>query len=212
MTYYYTYRITCTHPESVERYYYGFRKSSVHPSLDQYWSSSKYVKEAISKYGKDAFKKKIIAIFRSAQDAIQHESQLHEKFKVDKHPKFFNRCRSTIWGFRSTGIFLSGKTYEDIHGEEKAKTLKAERSKSMKQYRNEHPDSMFGQNNPNYGNKWSDEKRKAFANSRQKENHPAYGLVWINNGESSRKIRNTEQIPDGWVRGRIRTWQNQYGK
>lgn len=212
MTYYYTYRITCIHPESVERYYYGFRKSSVHPKLDEYWSSSKYVKEALAKFGKSFFKKKIIKIFESAEDAIIHESKLHEKFKVDKHPKFFNKCRSTVWGFRSTGLVLSGKTYEEIHGVEKAKTLKSERSESMKQFRREHPESVVGSNNPNYGNKWSDEKRKVFAENRQKENHPAYGLIWINDGVSSKKIRNTENIPDGWCRGRIRTWQNQYGK
>jgi len=212
MPYYYTYRITCTHPESVEKYYYGFRKSNVEPNSDVYWSSSKYVKEAILKFGTEHFKKKIIKTFNSPEDAIRHESFLHEKFKVDKHEKFFNRCRSTIWGFRSTGLILSGKTYEEIHGKDKAASLKKHRSDKMKEFRQNNPESVLGENNPNYGNTWSNEKRNEFASRRQGKDHPAYGLMWINDGNTSKKIKNDEPIPIGWVKGRIRNWKNQYGK
>lgn len=212
MIYYYTYRITCTHPESLEKYYYGFRKSTNKPDLDIYWSSSKYVKEAISKFGKEHFVKKIIKVFDNAEDAIKHESILHERLKVDKHPKFFNKCRSTIWGFRSTGLVLTGRSYEEIHGLEKAALLKEHRSKQMKDFRNKNPNSVRAENNPNYGKAWSDEKRKEFAAKRQGEDHPAYGLIWINDGSINKKIRKNEQIPEGWCKGRLRTWKNQYGK
>lgn len=212
MTYYYTYRITCNHPESVEKYYYGFRKCTTQPKDDNYWSSSRYVKEAIAKYGINFFSKKIIKVFDSSDEALKHESKLHERFGVDKNPKFFNKCKSTIWGFRSTGLVLSGKTYEEIHGEEKSKLLKQSRSKALKEFRASNPESVLGENNPNYGNKWSAEKRAEFASKRQGVNHPAYGLIWINDGISNRKIRGDHEIPDGWVKGRLRTWKNQYGK
>lgn len=212
MTYYYTYRITCTHPNSKEKYYYGFRKSIKHPLQDNYWSSSKYVKEAISKYGLDYFKKKVIKIFNVAEDAIGHESFLHKRLNVDKNPLFFNKCKSTIWGFRATGLILSGKSYEEIHGAEKAKELKKQRSNDMKKWRANNPESVLGSNNPNYGNKWSDEKKAEFALKRQGTNHPAYGSMWINDGITSKKILKSDTIPEGWVKGRIRTWKNQYGK
>jgi len=212
MIYYYTYRITCTHPDSVEKYYYGFRKSKKPPKEDNYWSSSKYVKEAILKYGKTYFKKKVLKVFHEAKDAMLHESQLHEKFNVDKNPLFFNKCKSTVWGFRSTGLVLSGKTYEEIHGVEKAKKLREKRSIDMKKHRALNPNSVKGKNNPNYGNKWSEEKRKEFASRRQGDKHPAFGSMWINNGIISKKISKNEPIPSGWIKGRIRTWKNQFGK
>ena len=204
MNYYYTYRITCTHPKSTEKYYYGFRKSEKEPDKDWYWSSSKYIKHAIDEYGIEYFKKKIIKIFDNPEDAIRHESILHEKFKVDKNPIFFNRCRSTIWGFRSTGLILSGRTYEDIHGLEKAKQIKEQRSLSIREYRKNNPDSVKGKNNPNYGNKWSEEKRKEFASKRQGKNHPCYNLIWINDGVSTKKIDINDAIPEGWKAGRLK--------
>lgn len=205
MPYYYTYRITCYHPNSIEKYYYGFRKSKVLPDDDYYWSSSKYVKEAISKYGIEYFKKKVIKVFDTAEDAIRHESKLHEKFKVDKHKLFFNKCKSTIWGFRSTGLILSGRTYEEIHGIEKAKELKQVRSSKLSEYRKNNPESIKGSNNPNYGNKWSNEKRQEFSNRRQGDNHPCYGLIWINNGVEEKKVISILDIPIGYAVGRIKS-------
>ena len=212
MTYYYTYRITCTHPESVEKYYYGFRKSTKTPTDDNYWSSSKYVKMAIEKYGIKHFKRKIIKVFDNAHDAINHESLLHEKLNVDKHYRFFNKCKSTKWGYRVTGLILSGKTYEEIHGPEKAKHLRDLRSIKLKQYRANNPDSTRGQNNPNYGNRWSEDQKAKLAAGRQGTDHPAYGSIWINNGEISIKISKSNDIPEGWIKGRLRTWKNQFGK
>lgn len=212
MTHYYTYRITCTHPNSIEKYYYGFRKSDLPPKEDNYWSSSKYVKEAILKYGIKNFKKKIIKVFDNSHDAISHESLLHERLSVDKNPTFFNRCKSTKWGYRVTGLMLSGRSYEEIHGSEKAELLKAQRSASMKQWRLNNPDSIRGANNPNYGNRWTAEQKNKLAAGRQGPNHPAYGQMWINNGSISKKIYKLDDVPQDWVRGRIRTWKNQFGK
>ena len=60
---YYVYRITCSHPNSIEKYYYGYRSSKLLPKDDNYWSSSKYVIDAIKKYGSSFFTKKIVKIF-----------------------------------------------------------------------------------------------------------------------------------------------------
>ena len=76
---YYVYRITCNHPDSKEKYYYGFRQNET-PHTDNYWSSSQYLKLAIKKYGKNWFSKKIIKIFFDRNSAIDLECKLHEKF------------------------------------------------------------------------------------------------------------------------------------
>jgi hypothetical protein len=63
MQVYYAYRLTCHHPETVKRYYIGFRSCRGNPVTDPYWSSSKPVKEAIARFGPEAFTKKIIAVY-----------------------------------------------------------------------------------------------------------------------------------------------------
>lgn len=199
---YYVYRITCTYPKSKEKYYYGFRKTSVHPSKDIYWSSSKYVKLAIVKYGIIYFKKKILKIFDNRIDAVKYESFLHEKFNVDKHNKFFNKCKSSIWGYNCTGDILSGKSYEEIHGQEKAKILKQKRSESMK--KRIEMNLFKGENNPNYGNKWTNDMKNRMSKMHAGENHPQYGYIWINNTFEEKKIKPSDKIEDGWFKGRLK--------
>jgi len=88
--------------------------------------------------------------------------------------------------------------------------MKRQRSVAMKQHRA--TSSISGERNPNYGNKWSDEQKQKLREQRQGSKHPTYGWFWINNGIESRKIPPTEDIPDGFEKGRLRTWKNQYGK
>lgn len=198
---YYVYKITCTHPDSTEKYYYGFRKA-IDPYNDNYWSSSKYVKNAIEKYGLIFFKKKILKTFNDRISAAKYESFLHDKFEVHKHPKFFNKCKSSIWGYNCTGDILSGKTYEEIHGKEKAKLLKEKRSARIKRTIAE--GKFKGSNNPNYGNNWTDEMKLKMSKTHSGELHPQFGWIWINNGLEEIKIHPESIIEKGWIRGRLK--------
>lgn len=194
--YYYVYRITCIHPQSLEKYYYGYRSTSKLPSEDVYWSSSKYVLDAIRKYGKQSFKKKILRRFNDKNSAMSFEMKLHEKFSVDINPIFFNKCKSTKWGFNCTGAILKGKTYEEIMGVEKATKLRAIRSLASKGKNNK------GINNPMYGRKHTDEMKTKLSAGRQGKLHPAYGMRWITDGIVSMKIRPADEIPINWYYGR----------
>jgi hypothetical protein len=194
---YYVYRITCLHEDSLEKHYYGYRSCKKDPHLDDYWSSSKYVKLAISKYGIHFFKKKILKIFSTREDAIDMEIKLHEKFDVDKNPTFFNRCKQSKWGYNCTGEILRGKSYEEILGSERAKELKLKRSLVAKNKDNS------GIKNPMFGKKHTDEMKRKLSESRQGKNHPAYGMKWITNGIESVKIYpDTIVIPENWYFGR----------
>ena len=200
--FYYVYRITCTHPHSIEKYYYGVRGTNKTPDQDFYWSSSKYVKDAIGTYGIVFFKKKILKTFADRQSAIAHEIFLHEKFNVDKHPLFFNRGKQTAWGFNCTGAVLKGKTYEEILGEEKAKQLKKQRSECQKKIANNK-----GTNNPMYGKKHTPESKKKHSLKVSGDKHPQYGYFWVTNGVENRKINPlTDIIPVGWWKGRKTIW------
>jgi len=46
-----------------------------------------------------------------------------------------------------------------------------------------------------------DFKKKCVINNAGK-NNPSYGTIWINNGSSNKKILRTNNIPDGWTKGR----------
>lgn len=195
---YYVYRITCHHPLSEEKYYYGSRGSSIAPEQDNYWSSSKYVKEAIGQFGLEFFTKKIIKTFDTKEESLELEIRLHEKLSVDKHEKFFNRSKQSKWGYNCTGTVNKGKTYEEILGIERAAELRKLRSTNAKRKDNK------GKNNPMFGKKHSEEMKNKLSNDRTGDLHPTFGWKWITDGITSRKINPTvTDIPNGWVYGRI---------
>ena len=196
---YYVYRITCTHPTSSEKYYYGFR-GAINPQLDTYWGSSKYVNEAMKKFGRKFFTKKIVRVFDNRHDAISLEMKLHEKFNVDTNPIFFNRCKQTVWGFNCTGATVKGKTYEELYGSEKASELKKHRAMILE--RTMSTRDYSGDDNPNFGNRWSPEMKATLSEKVRGEKHVSYGSIWINDGKTEQKIKGME-IPSGWSVGRM---------
>jgi len=195
---YYVYRITCHHPLSTEKYYYGSRGSTKPPEEDNYWSSSKYVKEAIASFGLEFFTKKIIKTFDTKEESLDLEIRLHEKLSVDTHEKFFNRCKQSKWGYNCTGTVVKGKTYEEILGVERATALRQLRSINAKGKDNR------GTKNPMFGKKHSAEMKAKLSNDRIGSLHPTFGWKWITNGIESKKIDpNETSIPDGWKYGRV---------
>lgn len=65
--------------------------------------------------------------------------------------------------------------------------------------------SVFGENNPFYGKKHSEESRRKMSESKKGENNPVSGKVWITNGESNKMIDKKElelYLSNGWQKGR----------
>lgn len=199
MDYFYTYRLTCTHPDSPEKYYYGFRKSSDPRNDINYLSSSLFVKRAVKKFGKQFFRKKILKIFETKIEAMEHEMFLHNRLNVAFHPKFFNRYNQSRCGFN--GSYLKGKTYEEILGEERAKELREKRRKDAKNKNNS------GSNNPMFGKRHSEEMKKKLSEERTGSKHPTFGWFWITDGKISKKVPPGTKIPIGFKKGRKFNWQ-----
>lgn len=101
--YHYTYRIT----NIKERmYYYGVRSCDCLPKEDigvKYFSSSK--KEFIQdqKENPQNYKYKIVKMFDTRVEAVEHEIFLHKKFDVKLHQKFYNETNQTSINFDTTG-------------------------------------------------------------------------------------------------------------
>ncbi len=100
---FYVYRLTCTHPESPAKYYYGYHSCIGDPRQDPYWSSSRTVQAAMIRFGPEAFTKKVIATYPTRAEALALEVKLHHYFNVKDHPLFFNRANQTSTKFTTTG-------------------------------------------------------------------------------------------------------------
>jgi hypothetical protein len=164
-------------------------------------SSSKYVNAAIDAYGIDKFNKKILFIFNSREQALKMEMRLHEKFNVANNPLFFNRCNATEFGFLVGSLYTKGKTYEDMYGENLARELKQRRSEAMKSHSKIR--NYDKENNPNFGNKWSDEQKKQLSEKLGGDRSKIKGSFWVTDGNTNIKLKKGSQIPEGMYRGRV---------
>ena len=87
------------------------------------------------------------------------------------------------------------------------------------EWRKRQSSRMLGENNPNYGKHWDDNWKQNHSNRMKKyyESNPdkklwknkfSLGFIWINNGKTSKKIRKSEKIPEGFIKGRgKRSWK-----
>lgn len=102
--YHYTYRITYIKDRM---YYYGVHSCNCLPKEDigvKYFSSSKnkeFIKD--QKENPQDYKYKVLKIFSTRKEAIEHEIFLHKKFNVKLHKQFYNKSNQTSTGFDTAG-------------------------------------------------------------------------------------------------------------
>ena len=173
---------------------------------DTYLGSGKLLGKAIKKYGEAAFRREILFIFPTAEEAYQKEAELVTE-DVVRCSSSYNLKPGGQGGFSEDARakqaargqdWLKGKTYEEIFGKEKANELKQHRRQTSGWVGADHS----GDQNANFGNRWSDEKKAEFASRRQKENHPGFGSFWVTNGDQSVKLKPGDPIPEGFWKGR----------
>lgn len=104
MKYHYTYRITNIKDRM---YYYGVHSCDCSPKEDigvKYFSSSnkkEFIKE--QKENPQDYKYKVLKIFSTRKEAVEHEIFLHKKFNVKIHEQFYNNANQTSTGFDASG-------------------------------------------------------------------------------------------------------------
>lgn len=102
--YNYVYKITNHQPQDEREFYIGVRSSKVKPEDDlKYWSSSKYLNNAIREYGVEYFSKEILSVWSTREEANIEEIRLHDEFNVAQNPKFYNKSKSTSKRFCTQG-------------------------------------------------------------------------------------------------------------
>lgn len=126
---------------------------------------------------------------KSFEERYGHEKSVEMKKNLSEKGKLL-KGRSNYW--------LKDKTYEEIHGEEKANDLKLVRRNKCHWLGADHA----GSKNSNFGNTWSDEKKKAlsvhFKNSDRNK-----GTFWVTDGLMSVKLKSGDSIPEGFRKGRV---------
>jgi len=104
--YHYTYRIT----NIIEKkYYYGVHSCNCLPKEDigvKYFSSSKNkaFKDDI-KENPQNYKYKVVKIFSTRKEALEHEIFLHNKFNVGVNKKFYNESKQGSTNRDTSGLF-----------------------------------------------------------------------------------------------------------
>lgn len=110
--YHYTYILEAVNPLGNERFYIGVRSCNKHPTEDGcYMSSSRSVATAIA-FGV-AFKKNVLAIWPSREEAVAHEVRLHEFLNVSTDPSYFNKAKQTTVKFDTGGTTYSTERIDE---------------------------------------------------------------------------------------------------
>lgn len=161
--YNYVYKISTTNPIDERKYYIGVRSCNCLPEKDiGYWSSSKYLKEAIDEIGLENFFKEILSVWETREKAVEEEIRLHKKFDVGKNNEYFNKSRQRSVGFDwdATGHKFSESFKQKIKRRQTGKNNsfygKHHSEESIKKIR----EKTTGTNNHFFGKSHSEETRK----------------------------------------------------
>ena len=169
--YYTIYRTTNT---ITKQFYVGMHETD--DPYDNYFGSGKRIRLAITKYGKDKFKKCVLHIFDTRKEMVAKEKEIvTEKFCLREDTYNINPGGEGGFGH----INASGK---NVHQKGMDNLLRGN-----KEFIQERGD-------------WDSYIKKLSAGRTGDKNHQ-YGTRWVTNGKRTMKIRNGESLPDGFVYG-----------
>ena len=192
--------------------YVGVHKTS---NIDDgYLGSGLILKKAISKYGRENFKRDVLAIFDNPKDMFDLESTIvTEDFVLSPNTYNAKLGGSGGWDAANGGGYNVGNTQSHIDKINRDPTYKKEfydrtRATIRAQYEAGRVGNFLGRNH-------SDETKRKIgeANSlrQQGENNNQYGTCWIHNlalkqSKRIKKENKSDWIQDGWVSGRKIKW------
>jgi hypothetical protein len=207
--YHYIYKITCL---KNDRYYIGMHSTD---NLDDgYFGGGKRIKNSVKKHGKSAHKKEILEFFETRELLRNRETELVNE-NLLKDPMCMNLQPGGGGGFSSEehreSFLKAGIEVAKEAGIEGAKRH-SEKMKADPEYRRycikQIKESLFGKgvNNNFSGRKHTVETKKKIGEknsiSQNGKGNSQFGTRWINNNTESKKIKKTDELPDGWTYGR----------
>lgn len=186
---------------------------------DWYLGSGTRLKRAISKYGKEAFKRETLSTHETAEAAFIAEDLEIKRRDAINSPSYYNIAK----GGRGGG-------YERKLGPREAKHIRSgwKHTEVAKQSisKNHSPNSAWQKgkersiinrtriSEARKGIKFSESHCLNIAIAASGENGSQYGTIWITDGNVNKKIKNIDIIPEGWYKGRTakQEWYLERGK
>lgn len=200
-----------------------------------YFGSGLLIKRAIKKFGIENFKKEILCECGSNQELCEKEQYWIKKFDsnnlkkgyniseggdggdvISNHPNkdeiikkisnamkkriFTDKHKENLSKNHHSRKYRKGKTYLEMYGLEKSEDYKKKLKESRGKYKNQK--DRLGDNYENYINNLK--KRLTGSNNPMKKNK----YFWYFNQKTGKHIRikNGDIIPEGYIKGRRRTW------
>lgn len=188
---------------------------------DDYLGSGTVFNEAKVKYGRENFMKEVLFIFDNEAEMDAKEAELvTEEFVLEDTN--YNICPGGQggWGY----VNLSGFNRTEWHkennsfhmknmskkGNEQKKILSETNpswkenylkklSISQKKYIKEHGNQSLG---THHTEEWKQKHSAIMKGKAKGKNNSQFGSMWITNGNENRKIKNVDDIPEGWNKGR----------
>ena len=194
------------------KFYIGMHSTS--NLKDGYLGSGKHLRRSIRKYGIDNFKLEILEWCNTRDELIEREKEIITENHIND-PNCYNMKNGGLGG---------GKFYSKEHQfkcSQAAGLKHGERLKNNKDYREDYSKKLSESNkerhkrgdskpiSENYN--WVGKKHKEETIQKMKESkigrgcgeeNSQYGLRWITNGETNRKIKKDEPLPEKWKYGR----------
>ena len=177
------------------KYYLGVHTSTLSPEKDNYWGSGPAIKAAIKKYGKQNFKKEVLEVFNSSEDAFKYEAE-HITLKEVQDPMCYNMQLGGLGGTEGAIFMTNGTDHirilpefeEEYRNKGYSRLQKIHSAETLQKMRESHR-----------GLKRSKESlTKAGASMRQ--------LVWVKKEDQELRIHKNElesYLDQGYVRGRL---------
>ncbi len=196
--FYYMYQIK---NKSNGKIYVGVHKTS--DMNDGYMGSGKAIRAAISKHGIENFEKTILETFESSEEMFKREKEIVTEDFLSRRD-VYNLRRGGSGGFdylNKTGQNNKAKQYL------KGGQTYASRLEKDEEFRNAESERKSALNRQQYANGrvsvFKDPVLQQELSNRAKQVN--LGSMWINNNTQEQKIKKTDPIPDGWIKGRLRT-------
>lgn len=202
--YYYLYQITNLVNNKI---YVGVHTTS--NMNDGYMGSGKVIRSAIAKHGVLNFRKDILEYFENAESMYAREREVvTESFLLRED--VYNLRRGGDGGFdyiNNNLDLVERNTKASRNGrDKKSKTLKNLWESGLYQKRAVNDNFKEAAKTAFLNKKHTAETKEKIKQSvvgkQSGTNNSQYGTMWITDGSVSKKIKNDDIIPDGWVRGR----------
>lgn len=155
---------------------------------DSYLGSGRRLKNSVKKYGRENFKKFILSIWDNPKDALNEEQRVVAEYLDNP------ACLNIVDG----GKGFTSKSAK--RASDQAKVMGKQGSKFLTKDHYSHAGKASVKvNKANGTGIWAitPEQRSQTSSKTNKD------TIWINDGTTEKKIKNNQEIPEGFIKGRI---------